>query len=504
VAVILCTVSQPFVLGFYADDWPECAAAARAGAPFSKALFRYAYLIDPSRPGLLPLRFLFSSLFADRVFLWHCGLVFANFLVALNAIYLIGLFSGKDSRAKGAAIWIGLCWMLLPWNAVAQFWPAFLPNVFTLLAFGLLVAFVMRGWSRHKHNAWPAGLIYFWICISYEAFYFQWITLALLGLALIRIGRARRKEVGYTIAALAIAQLGAVLWRLYSRNLAAAGFAGVDRPIVPNWPRVLFGDLLTTIPSMFRSLGEARIPFAVIAFLLVSIWLFNTYQSLRSRALGPAAGTPITLAACCLAGGVLSIFAFALGGRGIQATGMGTRTLVLFNFWLIIGVGICVVALQERAGRWMRITAFTLLAGLGVTLAIGHVLRRSDWAEAWRLETKVLAEAPVDPLRKTPANARILYINRLRVNGAPIFSTPWDLNTAMPWKYPFLSGRVFVVYEPRKGTLSWDGQNLAYDGDTPLKTTADLYVWRPAESSLRQVEAPFRLLGVEDVSAQAH
>jgi hypothetical protein len=104
IAVVLCTVGQPLTLGFYTDDWPVCAVAPNTGKPFSKALLQYAYLIDPTRPVMALLRFFFSSLFADRVFLWHCGLVLANFLVALAIIYLIRLLSSATATAKASAL----------------------------------------------------------------------------------------------------------------------------------------------------------------------------------------------------------------------------------------------------------------------------------------------------------------------------------------------------------------------------------------------------------------
>ncbi len=507
IAVILCCVGQPLTLGFYTDDWPIIAAAARAGAPFSKARLQYAYSIDPTRLGMAPQRFLFSSLFANRVFLWHCGLVLANFLVALVLIRLIRVLSSGNATAKASAIWIGLCWMLLPWNAAALFWPTYLPNVIMLAAFGLLAALLVQGWSNQRHNAVLAGLLYLWICLTYEAFYFQWIALGLLGLALTRTGRARLREVAFSTTALLIAQLGAAFWHLYSKNLAAPGFAGVEKPIVSDWPRILFGDLLTTIPSMFRSFGEVRIPFAVLALLLGAIWLVNLYQSLRSPELPPDAWAPFILAAACLAGAILSIFAFALGGRGIQATGMATRTLFLFNFWFVAGAGISVPALLDRAGPSLRLTVLVILGGLGITLAAGHQLRRADWATAWALETKILADAPVEALRKTPANVRILYIHPRTVNGAPIFATPWDLNLAMPWKYPFLAGRVFVVFNPDQGSLTWDGRKLAYQGHAAVETAPDLYIWRPAQASFQRAGGPFhvtRSFAIEDLPTETH
>ena len=188
------------------------------------------------------------------------------------------------------------------------------------------------------------------------------------------------------------------------------------------------------------------------------------------------------------------IFAFALGGRGIQPTGMGTRTLIVFNFWLVIAVGICAAAFMDRAGRSMQVAALVMLGGLGITLVTGHLLRLAEWAAAWRLETKILADAPVDDLRKTPPNATILYVNRLSVYGAPIFAAPWDLNAAMPWKYPFLTGRIFLVYDSGEGTLTWGGRKLAYQGRASFQTPTDLYVWIPMEARFFRAGGSFRIL----------
>jgi hypothetical protein len=161
----------------------------------------------------------------------------------------------------------------------------------------------------------------------------------------------------------------------------------------------------------------------------------------------------------------------------------------------------------------MRTTVLVLLGCAGAALAAGHVLRLVDWASAWKLQKEILAEAPVAELRATPPDATILYVNRTSVNRALIFDAPWDLNAAMPWKYPFLEGRVFFVYNPRRGTLSWDGHKLAYERGHMVETSGeliapaaeltdkDLYVWRPAQRSFDQARAPFRVLRNLEVEA---
>ena len=61
-------------------------------------------------------------------------------------------------------------------------------------------------------------------------------------------------------------------------------------------------------------------------------------------------------------------------------------------------------------------------------LAVGQVLRASDWVTAWNLQKKILAEAPISDLKRTEPDAQIVILNPLDVNGAPIFAATWDIN----------------------------------------------------------------------------
>lgn len=492
---MLCIGAQPFLLGFYSDDWVDCAAAARVGPPFSAALFRFVSQINPSRIGYFPLRYLFSSLFRDRTYLWQGAMLLGNCLVALTLIALIArITDGAPSKNKTVAIWSGLCWLVIPWNDALLFWPTMLPNVLTLIVLGLLVIRLVEGWTRRRHHAFAAGLIYLWMCLGYEAFYFQWIPIALIGLALWRAGRARLREVLLSVTGLVAGQLCAVFWYFVAPRFGAGAQAGLEHPIVSNWPLILFGDLLTIIPSMIRSFGAAALPFAIVAVSLLAIWAVIVCQSAAMRAsLAPVVA--------CLAGAVLSILAFALGGRGIQATGDATRTLQVFNFWLVAAVGVSLTALVDRASGATRIAVLVLVGCLGLTLAVGHVRRLAAWTTASRLQNEILAGAPLDALQKTPAHSTILLINRPAVSGAPIFDSTWDLNAAMPWKYPSLAGRVFFAYNPENGVLRWDNGNLRYETGEPYRTPCEhLYVWWPAKRIFDEARRRFRVLrgvGVE-------
>lgn len=442
-SALLCVALQPWRLGFYVDDWPLCAAAAKSGPPFSAALLRFVFAIDRTRPAMVPVRFVLSSLFRDHAFLWQAGLVLANVAIALVLIRLIRLLDGSAN----SALWIGAGWMLLPWNAAGAFWAAYLPAVMMLAAFGLFCIFVINGWECQKHRALWAAAFYLWICLSYEAFYFQWIALAMIGLWLERMGRARRNDVLKTTAGLLGAQVCAAMVHLLIKPAP-----GMERPIVADWPRVAAGDLLTILPTMFRSAAQARIPFAIAGVLLLAIWAWAAVQSNQKIPL---------LAGCFLTGAVLSIVAFALGGRGTGATGTGTHTLLIFNFWFVAGAGIVTSAALARAPR---ITAALLIA-LGISIAVAHVVRMNDWAAAWEIERRDLDEAPMAEIGNTARDATIVFGDPLKVDGAPIFTEFWDLNTAMHWKYPGLQGRAFVV----------DRSQISGRGP--------VYIWKPSQHS---------------------
>lgn len=267
---------------------------------------------------------------------------------------------------------------------------------------------------------------------------------------------------------------------------------GMERPIVSDWPRVAAGDLLTIVPTMFRSAWEVRTVMSILGRVLILVWAFEAYRSRK----------PAMLGFCFLAGGVLSIVAFALGGRGVAATGVDTRTLLIFNYWFVLGAAVLSGSALARSGPRMRGALALVLAGLGGSLAFAHVLRSRDWAAAWNMETTILAEAPVADLRSTPPGATIVFAGPSYVNGAPVFTAAWDLNSAMPWKYPSLQGRRFVVYNPYAGALAWDGSKLAYGRAHPLAETRDVYVWQPAQRNFTRATGPFRIL--QDLTVETH
>jgi hypothetical protein len=486
--VAACVVWQPLLLGFYYDDWAQLVNGSTQGNPFSLTRFLFMNGIDPPRPGLLPVRFLCSSMFGDHPLLWQGALLLVNCGVVVS-IVAVGRALTQCRTAMGRTITAaaGLCWLLLPWNAATRFWPMLLPNTLMIAVEGFLCVFLIRGWTKNQSRAITAGGLYLWMCLSYEAFYLQWIPLVLIGIALWMAKRIRLRPVTVSAISLVAAQAVAGLWNVYTK---LEGF-GTVKHVFPNWSQVVRENLLNLVPAILRSVSEISAEMALCGVIVISLWLVVYVRSLSDASDRPAGNTSALLAGISLLGGLLSVIVFSLGGRVVTATGVETRSLMIFNFWVLIGAAILTIFAIERLRRAPKLVFAFALAGFGLCLAVGQVLRASDWVTAWNLQKKLLAEAPISDLKHTEPDGRIVILNPRDVNGAPIFAAPWDINHAVPWAYPFLGSRRFIVYNPWEGRMNWDGKQLSYAGQPALETTTTLYLWRPSDISFWRPAGPF-------------
>lgn len=473
-AVAFCVAWQPFELGFYMDDWGAAAAAARQGAPFSRARFEWILNIDPSRPVSAILRFVCSSLLADRPVLWQAALLVANLSLMLLLARLIrtaGLESPTATRPVAVAV--ASAWLLMPWSAGFRFWPVLLNVHLLLLAFAWMVGYVTERWRTRRAPLLVPGVLYLLLCLGYEALYLQFVPLILLGLCFVIAGRARMRDVLRTGAGLVTAQGLAVAWYMVSKHLT-----GAQKPISPAWQEVLTRNLQRIIPEMLRSLHEVAVVFVVCASAAALLCVYPWLRSLISREQKTGAGYVLLATASCLAGGLLSIAAFSFGERPLLGLGVETRAFTLFSFWLVLAVGIQANYARARLGRFGSVALTVAGLGLGLALSAAHLVRLNDWATAWRLQQKFLAEAPVERIAATEKRALILTVLPIDVNGAPVFAAPWDLSHALPLTHPRVRGREFMIYSKWGGPLTWDGKQLSYAGGQP-RTVEVLYIWKP-------------------------
>ena len=510
--VAACVVWQPFLLGFYLDDWVLWVNGSTKGSPFSLTRLLYMNFTDPVRPGCLPGRFLGSSLFGAHPLLWHGALLLVNCIVAVSIVAAAcALIQVRTPAGRTITAAAGLCWLLLPWNAAARFWSALLPNTLMIAMQGFLCVLLIRGWEKNRSRPVAAGALYLWMCLGYQAFYLQWITLILIGVVLWNAKRTVLRPVLVSGIALIAAQGIAGLWNLYTKY---AGY-WTAMQVLPNWGEIARGNLLKVAPSTLQSVSEIIPEFVFCGLIVVAIWMFVHVRSFARASDRPRSKTSVLLAAVCIVGGLLSVVVYSLAGRIVQATGVDTRSMGVFNFWLIVAGAVLTSFTMERLSGAARLVFAVALAGFGLCLAVGHVLRAADWVTASNLQKKILSEAPVSALKRTEPDAGIIFVNPRDVNGALVFAAEWDINNAIPWAYPFLRQnfpqrltaltlaevtadarkyarrRHIIVYNPFEGPMKWDGSHLSYVGKPPLETGAALYLWRPSDRSFWRPTGPF-------------
>lgn len=163
--VAACVVWQPFLLGFYLDDWDLWVNGSTKGSPFSLTRLLFMNFTNPVRPGCLPGRFLGSSLFGPHPLLWQGALLLVNCAVAVSIVAAArALTQARTPAGRTITAAAGLCWLLLPWNAAARFWSALLPNTSMIAAQGFLCVLLVRGWAKNRPRPIAAGALYLTAC----------------------------------------------------------------------------------------------------------------------------------------------------------------------------------------------------------------------------------------------------------------------------------------------------------------------------------------------------
>jgi hypothetical protein len=486
--VAACVVWQPLVLGFYYGDWETWVKGSTEGMPFSLTRFLSMNFINPARPGCLPARFLCSSILGDHPLLLQGALLLVNCGVAVSIVAAARVLTQcRTPIGRTITAGAGLCWLLLPWNSAARFWPSLLPNTSTIAMEGILCVVLIRGWEKNQSRVIAAGSLYLWMCISYEAFYLQWVPIVLIGAVLWMAKRtAARPVIGSAIAMVA-AQAIAGLWNLYTKQQ----HYWTVMYVLPDWTQIVRRNLLNLVPAILRSVSEVSVEFALCGVIVVVMWLVGYVRSFSHASDRRADFTSALLAGISVIGGLVSIVVYSLAGRVVLPTGVDTRSMMVFNFWILIAAAILTIFVMDHLSRVPKLAFTCALAGFGLCLAVGQVLRASDWVTAWSLQNKVLTEAPVSDLKRTAQDARIILLNPREVNGAPIFSVGGDIHYAIAWAYPFLRSRRFIVYNPWEGRMKWSGSQLSYEGQPALETTAAIYLWRPSDQSFWRPAGPF-------------
>jgi hypothetical protein len=487
-AVACLGLLQPFLLGFYLDDWALMGKDAVLLGPFSRELWNSILHHDPTRPVSVVFRWLTCSLFRDVPGLWHAALVAANGIIVIQLAALARLLAPAAAGIpRSVPLCLAAAWMTLPWTSGIRFWPTTLNVHVYFIVFLGLTLYLVRQWRSGQGPVLAPFTAYLAVCLGYEALYMQFLVLAAVAAVELRRRAVPRAAVARSLAALAAAQACAVLWNQFARSALAS-----PRQINPEWLALFWRNLRVTVPEMVGSFGPARW-IAVPAFLIVMLGVAAAFrQGFKKRSMAWADLAAILILLLGLVcGSVISAAVFSVGGRPFSGFGVETRGLAVISLWAAAGMAFLVgLARAHAAGFTQRL----LEAGIVLTasaLLAGHLMQFRNWHEAARLQARLLSLVPVAAIANTEPGAEILCIFPHEIAGAPVFSSPWDLNSAMQVAYPALSGKHFVGYSPWGGPLRWDGAKLwsEYVPQNALPARI-LYLWRPLHGEFLRVERP--------------
>jgi hypothetical protein len=298
----------------------------------------------------------------------------------------------------------------------------------------------------------------------------------------------RPRAVLFTLMSLGTAQMLAIGWYFASAKVTSA-----QKGIITNWTAVATHNLALVVPETISSVSETKwaLGLGLFGLLTCAGWIFwrsRPQWATRRRILGSA-----LIAIACALGAIISVVAFSLGDRPVTGLGLTNRTLVLVSFWLVLLIAIAALAVLRYAETREVKTLGWLALMCGVILGVGHIVRALDWASAWTQQQEILRTAPVEQMLAAEADAAVVLVNRIDVNGAPIFAAPWDINHALPLTYPVLKKRWITVYNHWAGPMVWDGSRLTIPGQPPEATTPHVYLWVPADRSFRRADRPFQI-----------
>ena len=494
-AVALASSVQPLVLGFYLDDWSLIVKDAGLLEPFSADLWRSIVAQDPTRPVSVVFRWLTGSVFRDVAAFWHVALLAVNALIVWQIGGLLRTLSfGQAAVTRFRALSLAALWAALPWAAPIRFWPTLL-NVLCFLALFLwMLKRLLRRWREGSGEILVPFAVYLAVCLGYEAFYLQFIPVVLLGIAEIRCCAVARGAVLRSAAALATAQALAGGWYLLTGKITVA-----QKPVVQDWAGLLERNLKAGLPEMAASFGPLRWP-AVAAFLLLAVMAAVLWQ--RTAAAGRTAREKAEycawVAGAAAAGALLSVFVFSLGGRPLVGTGVEARGLLFVSFWSALAAAfLLAAALEQAAGQaslWWRRLIAAGTATAAVCLLGGFMLRMRDWHEAALLQRRILLSLPIAEMKNMEPGAAVLCIWPIDIQGAPVFSALWDINSAIQVWYPALADRKFYIYSRWGGVLRWDGRNFHYEYTPAIESPVRLlYLWRPLHGEFLKLDQPIEV-----------
>ncbi|HEY2383007.1 MAG TPA: hypothetical protein VGK48_17660 [Terriglobia bacterium] len=455
---------RPFVLGFYHDDWSTIADFARHGAPFSAARFNAVLAVFAPRPIYALFMVIVSSLLTANPFMWQCVCALLTLAVAHAIRRFVDVFT---PTYKTPGLIAGVCWLALPTALGSTVWPTTSGSLLAVFTFLVSARILLRSQAFEPGKYWPALVLYAISILTYETFYFQFLSvIALVWFS--RESRISRKQLLQCVVCFGSIQTVALLWN----RVAAHYLPSVSKSFAANWYLIFVGSFVRLPHQLFLAFREVAYPLAAVITLLVAIWCLSP---LKHSFFAPV----IAVFAAIMCTGV-----YAMAGYGLSSTGVFSRTFLGVGTWFCVGFGAILGA--RRSATTLR-SELALSAIFIVLCSIATIYRTMDWARSWQLQREIIASAPVGAFSHLPSGALVLADVPAEVGGVTVFEAYWDITGALGGEIPF------TVKREHEWISTWNGTTLrqSWNDGTVLWDLAakQLWVWRWPENTLTRISS---------------
>lgn len=408
---IATQVWQPFVLGFYHDDW-----ALFVQPRLHPADTWFFGPSNPDRPG-------FALLTKAIVTLWNgepATLHLMKIAITSSACAAIALTALTYQRAFGVtspalAISGAAFWLVAPWSLGYSLWPTAAFANMAVLLLGVSTIALERWIATRAFAALILSVLTYAASLSF--YQSTWLAifpfLAILGLRDVWQRRPSRPAI------IAFVLLGAV-------QIAAAAQSFLSSPKAPN-PQVvhLFLENLKRVSklgvSAFGSTGNNLMLAAVgCALLVVCLRAWSRGPQSRIRLIG---GVLLFLSGI---GATSAVYAAA--NYGFDTVGVFSRTTQMVNVWIAIA-GALLFAPPPGDESRVRYIGPALSLAIVVACCAAYWPAARPWLRSWEMQRAILDKT--GPLAAQVRDGDVVLTNvPVQVDGVTVFGAPWDITAA--------------------------------------------------------------------------
>ena len=489
----------PFRIGFYADDWTVLLHPAQG----TLGSFIDVLKLVASRPVSAPYIWL-AQVFVN----WsptHSQILNVAMLLLASAsvgflAFALAVASRMQEGAAAAACAASSAFIVFPSTVGIFAWgtgvSAVIPALpLFCLGMGLLLHSEKIGWRL------GAGLLSVLLShLSYEAFYFQEITVVLLAAAL-RGGRV--SELPWRVLA-GVVTIN-IVCVVFNRSIDI----GIHKSFNP--------DFLLTFTWSYSQIGDifdhaVREHDVAASTSVLGAALFGSICLVRTVGFARTLAAALVMICGVVAAGFL--YAFAGPTYGLAVEGIAARVSVVLAMYSAIVTGMLASAAWRSINSEDKVSALSALAfciytGIGfLALDAAARYRVSDWARTWVYEAARLSRLPAD----VPTTADGLRIF-LAIEDAPpsvvdLASQPWEIGGAVAWSiYRRTKDRSMMLGiwnhdlhwhgTPDNWFNRWDGSRFEQGLCANMATSysvqgAELWAWKTSTSELFRLEAPWQ------------